>query len=46
MNRLPITYALALTASVFSAATLAQNHRAWDQANDNAAFKRCATKHP
>ena len=37
---------LALSAAVFSASLLAQSDVAVDKASDNAAFKRCATKHP
>ena len=35
-----------LSAAVFSAFLLAQSDSAFDNAGDNAAFKRCATEHP
>lgn len=37
---------LTLSAAVFSASLLAQSDSAFDNASDNAAFKRCATKNP
>ncbi len=42
----PSVNLLTLSAAVFSASLLAQSDSAFDNAGDNAAFKRCATKHP
>lgn len=38
--------ALSLTALTFSAPVFAQSESAWENANANANFKRCGTKHP
>ena len=42
----PVLPLLTLAISLFSGAALSQNQNAVDNANDNAAFKRCATEHP
>ena len=39
----PSVNLLTLSAAVFSASLLAQSDSAFDNAGDNAAFKRCAT---
>lgn len=35
-----------VNAITFSASVMSQSDSAWDNSNDNAAFKRCGTKHP
>jgi hypothetical protein len=38
--------ALSLAALTFSTPVFAQSDSAWENANDNASFKRCGTRHP
>jgi len=42
----PVLPLLTLAISLSSGTALSQNQHAFDNANDNASFKRCATEHP
>lgn len=42
----PVLPLLTLAISLSSGTALSQNRHAFDNANDNASFKRCATEHP